>query len=256
MTSIISDLDRKYRMPASPSSAGSRATSNPASPSRPRAAARPGAKRAGLRERNKQDKHARIVRAARDLFREQGFEATTGRQICERAGIGTGTLFLYVRDKRELLFLIFRPLAERVFSRLPTGLEPGEGVVDGLMRLFGAFFRLYGRDPRLARLFLQELFFRADPGAGMVALSSELRRRIRRIVEDGQARGELRTDADAAVLGTGFAAHYVFWLQLWIGSGEVGRRAAETGLREALVLALGGLRAREDRAGAASGAPR
>jgi len=130
----------------------------------------------GLRERKKRDKRERIVRAARELFREQGFDATTGRQICERAGIGTGTLFLYVRDKRELLFLIFRPLAERTFARLPDGLAPDEGAVDGWMRLFGAFYRLYGRDPRLARLFLQELFFRDDPGEGMVALNGVTKR--------------------------------------------------------------------------------
>ena len=38
--------------------------------------------------------------------------------------------------------LIFQPLAEGVFARLPRGLRPGETTLDGLMRLFGAFFRL------------------------------------------------------------------------------------------------------------------
>jgi AcrR family transcriptional regulator len=201
----------------------------------------------GLRERKKRDKRERIVRAARELFREQGFDATTGRQICERAGIGTGTLFLYVRDKRELLFLIFRPLAERTFARLPDGLAPDEGAVDGWMRLFGAFYRLYGRDPRLARLFLQELFFRDDPGEGMVALNDELRRRVARIARDARARGELRGELDAASIGSSVAAHYVFWLQLWLGTGEMSRTAAEHGLRRALELQVAGLGAPQSR---------
>jgi AcrR family transcriptional regulator len=198
----------------------------------------------GLRERNKRDKLERILRAAGELFRGQGFEATTARQICERAEIGTGTLFLYVRDKRELLFLLFRPLAERTFRRLPHGLSAGEGVVDGLMRLFGAFYRLYARDVRLSRLFVQELLFRSDASEGMRSLRAELGARVQQVVEDGRTRGELRRDFEAARLGQALAAHYVFWLQLWLGTGAVGRRDAERGLRRALALQLEGIASR------------
>ncbi len=197
----------------------------------------------GRRERNKRDKLERIVRAATELFREQGFDETTGRQICERAGIATGTLFLYVRDKRELLFLIFRPRAEGAFARLPVGLDEGEGVVDGLMRLFGALIRVYGRDPRLARLFVQELLFRSDQVEAMRAMSAELGARVARIVEDGCTRGELRDDVAPGELGSALSAHYVFWIQLWLGTGAVGRRAAEQGLRRALQLQLSGVAA-------------
>jgi AcrR family transcriptional regulator len=208
-----------------------------------RSSADPSARAPGRRERNKRDKRERIVRAAGELFREQGFDATTGRQICERAGIATGTLFLYVRDKRELLFLIFRPLAEGAFRRLPAGLREGEGVVDGWMRLFGAFFRLYGREPRLARLFVQELLFRDDQRESMRALSGELASRAMRVAADGAARGELRGDLAPETIGQAALAHYVFWIQLWLGTGAVGRRAAERGLRRALEAQLAGIAA-------------
>jgi AcrR family transcriptional regulator len=203
-----------------------------------RAPARPAA---GLRERNKRAKEQRILEAARALFRERGFEATTGRAICERAGIGTGTLFLYVKDKRGLLSLLFEPLARRAFDRLPRGLDEDEEVVDALMRLFGALYGLYARDPRLSRVFVQELLFRSDPDARMAALAAELRVRVAEIVEAARARGRLRGDVDAATLGHQIAAHYVLWLQLWLGIGAVGRRAAERGLRRALELALSGI---------------
>ncbi|MGH0033798.1 MAG: TetR/AcrR family transcriptional regulator [Myxococcota bacterium] len=209
----------------------------PGSPHPPRAAPHP----PGRRERNKREKLERIVRAATGLFRAQGFEATTGRQICQQAGIATGTLFLYVRDKRELLFLIFRPRAERAFARLPRGLGEDEGVVDGLMRLFGAFLRIYGRDVALARLFVQELLFRSDPAEGMQALSAELRTRVARIVADAVERGELRADVAPDELGQALGAHYVLWIQLWLGTAAVGRRAAERGLRRSLELQLEGI---------------
>ena len=195
----------------------------------------------GRRERNKREKRERIVQAATELFHEQGFEETTGRQICERAGIATGTLFLYVRDKRELLYLIFRPRAEAVFARLPVGLREDESLVDGLMGLFGAFLRMYGREQPLAKIFVRELLFREDQVDEMRALASELGRRVARIVADGRSRGELRSDVDFADTANALGAHYVLWVQLWLGTGVVGRRKAEEGLRRALELQLQGL---------------
>src|SRR5262245_47787906 len=90
-------------------------------PVRPPANAETGARHGprGLRERNKRDKQQRIVNAARELFREKGFEATTAREVCKRAQIGTGTLFLYVKDKHELLLWAFREDAERLLEGGP-----------------------------------------------------------------------------------------------------------------------------------------
>jgi AcrR family transcriptional regulator len=46
----------------------------------------------------------RLVRAALDLFTEQGYDATTVAQIAERAGLTKTTFFRHFPDKREVLF--------------------------------------------------------------------------------------------------------------------------------------------------------
>jgi AcrR family transcriptional regulator len=69
-----------------------------------------------LRERNKQEKLARIERAARLLFTQKGFERTTTREIAQRARVGAGTLFLYAKDKRELLLRMFRADSQRAIA--------------------------------------------------------------------------------------------------------------------------------------------
>src|ERR1700761_7292355 len=47
----------------------------------------------------------RLVRAAVDLFCEQGYDATTVSEIAERAGgLTKMTFFRHFRDKREVLF--------------------------------------------------------------------------------------------------------------------------------------------------------
>jgi AcrR family transcriptional regulator len=60
----------------------------------------------GRRERQKQDKLARITAAASDLFAKHGVDEVTTQQIADAADIGTGTLFLYAKTKGELLLLV------------------------------------------------------------------------------------------------------------------------------------------------------
>lgn len=50
------------------------------------------------------DARERLVRAALDLFEEQGYENTAVVQIAERAGLTKSTYFRHFRDKREVLF--------------------------------------------------------------------------------------------------------------------------------------------------------
>src|SRR5690349_14115596 len=78
----------------------------------------------GVMQRNKHEKLERIREAARELFASKGFAETTTREIAERAGVGTGTLFLYARTKEELLMLVLAEKVEAVqeerFRTLPT----------------------------------------------------------------------------------------------------------------------------------------
>ena len=120
----------------------------------------------GRRARNKQDKLERLKQAARDLFTERGYDQATTREIAVRAGIGMGTLFIYARDKRDLLFLIFNDeleaLAAAGFSAVPADLP----FADQLTQFFAPFFRFFGAQPDLARFMLRELeFFESGPQA-------------------------------------------------------------------------------------------
>jgi AcrR family transcriptional regulator len=49
------------------------------------------------------DKRQRILEAARKRFRHYGFRKTTMQEIARDAGVAVGTLYLYFKDKDELL---------------------------------------------------------------------------------------------------------------------------------------------------------
>jgi AcrR family transcriptional regulator len=50
------------------------------------------------------DARGRLLRAALEMFAEQGYEATSAAQIAARAGLTKTTLFRQFADKREILF--------------------------------------------------------------------------------------------------------------------------------------------------------
>lgn len=197
----------------------------------------------GQRERNKRAKWARIERAARELFAQRGFEAASMRAIATRARVATGTLFLYARDKRELLFLVFQGESQRIFDAADAASRDDAGLVDALMELFGGFLDFYARNPALSAAILREFFFRPYEPERLGALTREYGARVAARVERARQRGELRSDVPVAIAANQFFAHYAYWVQSWLGSRLVSREEAERRLRESLRLQIEGLRA-------------
>jgi len=170
----------------------------------------------GRRERNKLQKRARIVAAARELFRRQGFADTTTQQIADAADIGTGTLFLYARSKEDLLVMVFSDemldTARRIFAD-----PPGDaGLAARLMAVFNRMADYHTDDPDLARLLLKEL----------VVPRSEARRsdvdELMDAIYDGLT-DMIATDPrvrDPALVARSAFALYYFALLSWLGAGQ------------------------------------
>ncbi|MBO0791996.1 MAG: TetR/AcrR family transcriptional regulator, partial [Ktedonobacteraceae bacterium] len=116
----------------------------------------------GLRERNKQEKRQRIQRAAWQLFTQKGFAATTMREVAELAQVGSGTLFLYAKDKLDLLQLVYYEVLAETIERAFRNL-PAEGdLLETLVSLFQHFFQFYQQHPENARAYIKTIFMPAQ----------------------------------------------------------------------------------------------
>lgn len=58
------------------------------------------------KEREKEEMRQRILQAARKLFLEHGFEKTSIRNIADAIEYSPATIYLYFKDKNELLFAL------------------------------------------------------------------------------------------------------------------------------------------------------
>ena len=87
----------------------------------------------GLRERGKARRSEAVIRAAFELFAEQGYDATTVAEIAERAEVSPRTVALYFRSKQDIAMSKFSEGADRLAEAMRER-SPDERAVDVLGR--------------------------------------------------------------------------------------------------------------------------
>jgi len=130
-----------------------------------------GAVAQGRRERNKQDKLARITAAACKLIAEQGIGAVTTLQVAEAADVATGTLFLYAKTKGELLLLAQNSEYERALelgkvaaSSNDRNVRNDRNVVDAVVALWKPIIDCNRVHVENGRAYLKEVVFGETSG--------------------------------------------------------------------------------------------
>ena len=83
----------------------------------------------GLRQRKKQRTRDTIARAARELFAERGYHATTLPDIAEAADVSTRTIFAYFPSKEDILFAEF-PLMKEALAQALAERPEGEQALE------------------------------------------------------------------------------------------------------------------------------
>ncbi|MEV6071450.1 TetR/AcrR family transcriptional regulator [Nocardia sp. NPDC052001] len=94
----------------------------------------------------------KVLAAAEQLFRTQGFKATTIRQIAAEANVSTGTV-MAVGGKDTLLVSIFDTWITSVHNDRHTELAPSTttATTEDVLKLFVPFVGYFALDPELSR---------------------------------------------------------------------------------------------------------
>ena len=94
---------------------------------------------AGLRAKQKADRHGRILEAAAELFRNAGYEAVKIEAIAAAAGVSIGTIYNYYQNKGDLLVAIVSlevnevlNAGETVIARPPSSAEKAVDTLIGI----------------------------------------------------------------------------------------------------------------------------
>ncbi len=89
-----------------------------------------------------QARRAELLKAAREVFAEKGFDATTVSEIVSRAGVAQGTFYLYFPSKISVVKTLADELQARIAQALRAVHAQGITVEEMINRSVEAAFRI------------------------------------------------------------------------------------------------------------------
>lgn len=152
------------------------------------------------------DKRQRIVAAAVQAFSRQGYFRTRISDIAKAADVADGTVYLYFKNKEDILSTMFEDLMSEFLELGREELDGIDGAPARLRRVVELHLENLGRNPDLATIFQIEL--RHSSRFMEIYSRSYLRdyfQMVSDILEAGQAEGTIRKDLD-----TWFATKCIF----------------------------------------------
>lgn len=182
-------------------------------------AARVEARVTGRRERNKQQKHDRIVTAARALFYAQGYKKTTTQQIAHAAQVASGTLFLYAKTKEDLLIMVFYEEFIAIIDAIPVRADDARPVEEQVMALFKVLLDYHEHDIDLSRELMKVLTFVPDPDRrdDLREVVYAIEKKLHKIIVNSQEKGVLSEKTCPLNMARILFRVYYHCMLVWLG---------------------------------------
>ena len=141
------------------------------------------------------DKYQRILDAAASVFAEKGFHSARVSDVAERASVADGTIYLYFRNKEELLMTTINTAFDAFMSRARTEVNGIPSPAGKLRRLAQLHLQAFNDNRDLAVVFQMELrqsarFLAPFSHEHMIEYFGLVRAAIR----EGQAQGVFRSE--------------------------------------------------------------
>ncbi|HET8606255.1 MAG TPA: TetR/AcrR family transcriptional regulator [Gaiellaceae bacterium] len=143
-----------------------------------------------------EEKRRLILDAAVHVFARKGYHASRVGDIAEQAGVAHGLLYHYFDSKEDLLETVFRETWSELLEAMTRVEASDEPAREQLRQVAAILLRSWRRDPDLVRVLVREIG-RSQTLPTKVEEIGQVFAAIERIVERGQALGELRGDLDA-----------------------------------------------------------
>jgi AcrR family transcriptional regulator len=169
-----------------------------------------------------------LLDAAREVFAERGYQATTVGAITSRANTAHGTFYLYFRNKQDVFAAVMASVTDELYREAELA-SPTDDPRQALEASIHGFLEAFVRHRLLWRSLLEASFTNRDVETVWLALRSRFVDRIDR---------DLRLLADAGVtrdLDTALVANALGGMVEWaattqfvLESGPVGRSVGDT----------------------------
>jgi len=109
------------------------------------------------REKSKEAKKEKIIEAAVKVFAKKGFYTANVKDVAKEAGVADGTIYLYFKNKDDLLISLFEHKMRGILDTFKRALKNISDPLDQLKEFIKVYFNLIENDPDLSDVFQVEL---------------------------------------------------------------------------------------------------
>jgi AcrR family transcriptional regulator len=165
------------------------------------------------------DVRARILEVAAQLFMEQGFAATSVREIGERASVGQSSLYHHVQSKGQLLYQLHQSFSRDLVDRLTAVVAASASPTEQLRGVVRVVLSVVESHQAEVTVFLREAHALPEGSRQEIQRDrDQVDAIVDRVIADGVAAGELRADLDVRLTRLGILG-MCNWAYQWFTPG-------------------------------------
>ena len=154
------------------------------------------------------------------MFAEQGFFQSTIAQIAREAGVADGTIYLYFKNKDDILVQFFNYKTKQVFAGFREEVNKGDDAVEKLRNLVRRHLAEFQRDRNMAILYQSETHQSFRMAEEQIKEMSNMYLDIvAEIVEQGQQEGSIRKNLYLSLVKRFILGAVDEVINTWIHSG-------------------------------------
>lgn len=146
------------------------------------------------------EKYRAIIEAAIEIIAVNGYHSSRVAKIARSAGVAEGTIYLYFKNKEDILISIFRDKLGEFISLASQRLNGIDSSFEVLANLIYWHYSMFQNHPKLANVLQIELR-QSDKSVrkGISLVIREYYRLIEKLVEEGMEKGYFRPDLNPKV---------------------------------------------------------
>ncbi len=145
-------------------------------------------------KKERPDKYNSILNAAGTVFARLGLHKATISQIAQEAGVADGTIYLYFKNKDDILYQYMSFKSDLFFESMGRAVQGCDSADVKLRNLILCHLTEFQQDKEMAIVFQSEVRYRRDIASKIKDISKIYFDLLTEIMEQGQNEGVLRQD--------------------------------------------------------------
>ena len=193
----------------------------------------------GLRERKKEIKKERILKAAIDHFTNKGFEQTSIDSITRNAGVAKGTFYNFFKQKEDvLLYFLDREIVQSL-QEVQQKIRTRKNIVEQLELLIITCMKYIFQNKEFSKVLVLERVLKI--GTGENRNEMVLMKTIHELLEKAQQKGEIKESVDLSGMKEIIFAIYTMYTIYWLNGFIKTKKQCVARIREVLWVFFDGV---------------